>query len=177
MQVTARRKFLYGILHPETEHGGDRKSSRNKCDLTAPPADRFTKATAKATGRAERSIQLDAQIGKELGADILKTAGTSLGTVTELKALAEIKDGKQRADLIARAAAGEKVSARPAPTQAAQPHTAPRPALPTPAPALEASTEDATIARLLREIRSLSAEQRERLFFELQSDAMFAALA
>ena len=187
MHVTARRKFLYGILHPETEVGATGgRGGKTKFDFAinakskTGPADRFTKATAKATGRAERSIQLDAQIGKELGADILKTAGTSLGTVTELKALAEIKDGKRRADLIARAAAGEKVSARPA-SQPVPPKTAepapPQPPLAPASPTATANTEDATITRLLHEIRALSAEQRERLFFELQSDAMFAALA
>lgn len=71
--VTTRRKMLYEILHPETVHGGDRgnqytggkAASRQNGDLP----DRFTAATAKATGRAERSIQRDAKIGKELGND------------------------------------------------------------------------------------------------------------
>lgn len=100
MHVTSRRKFLYELIHPETTNGSNQHTRvRNNCEPSIP--DRFTSTTAKVTGRSERSVQLDAQIGKEIGADILKTAGTSLGTVTELKALAEIKDVGQRADLIA----------------------------------------------------------------------------
>lgn len=109
--ATSRRKELYELLHPEAVNGGDRRSSDRHNGELKP--DRFTKATAKATGRAERSIQRDAQIGKTLGKETLKTSGTSLGNVTELEALAN-KDmpASVRDDLISRAAGGEKVSAK-----------------------------------------------------------------
>ena len=47
---------LFEILHPETGHGGDRKSSRHIGDLN----DRFTADTAASTGRSERAVQRDA---------------------------------------------------------------------------------------------------------------------
>ena len=64
---TARRKVLYELLHPETEHGaiggGHDKQSRKLCD-SAPK--RFTQDTAEKTDRAERTIQLDAERGEKI---------------------------------------------------------------------------------------------------------------
>ena len=62
-----RRKEIYEALHPETKHGGDRRSearsSGTDCHLKN---DRFTAATAKATGKAERTIRAAAQRGAAL---------------------------------------------------------------------------------------------------------------
>jgi ParB/RepB/Spo0J family partition protein len=64
-----RRKRVYEALHPETAHGGDRKSSRQLSDLKPgkPKSERFAKATAKATGTSERAVQRDASRGETLG--------------------------------------------------------------------------------------------------------------
>jgi len=51
--LTDHRKRYYELLHPETAHGGDRKSSRQLGDLIE---NRFTQDTADKTGRAERSV-------------------------------------------------------------------------------------------------------------------------
>jgi hypothetical protein len=59
---TARRKAIYRELHPETQHGavgGGQDQSRKVCDS----ATRFSAETAKATGRSERVVQLDAERG------------------------------------------------------------------------------------------------------------------
>jgi ParB-like chromosome segregation protein Spo0J len=60
----ARRKAIYEQLHPETKHGaiggGHSKAG------TGEKAQRFTKATADATGRSERAVQLDAARGETL---------------------------------------------------------------------------------------------------------------
>lgn len=61
---TAERKRAYEVLHPETAHGGDRKSSRQVGDLNAPG--RFTADTAAKTGRSERAVQRDAERGEGL---------------------------------------------------------------------------------------------------------------
>ena len=52
--ATARRKHIYVWLHPETKHGGDRKSDQvaEYGDLLC---ERFTAATADATGHSERN--------------------------------------------------------------------------------------------------------------------------
>lgn len=84
---TKRRKAAYEALHPETVHGGDRKSSRKVCDLNQ---DRFTSDTAAKTGRSERSIQQDAERGAKVGDDLLaEVAGTDLDKGVVLDRLAK----------------------------------------------------------------------------------------
>lgn len=125
----ARRKAIYELLHPETVHGGDRRSSRKVCDLKseapeadnpAPssaeqvhePAERFTRATAPMIGSSERKVQLEVRRGEVIGpAALTKVAGTSLDKGEELDALAKLPEAR-RAALIDRAAAGERVSAK-----------------------------------------------------------------
>jgi ParB family transcriptional regulator, chromosome partitioning protein len=76
-----RRKKVYERMHPETSHGGDRKSktksSRQFGDLKGAEADRFTADTVAKTGKSERTIQRAAKRGEDIGADNLtKLAGT-----------------------------------------------------------------------------------------------------
>lgn len=110
----ARRKEIYEALHPELVHGSNQGSdgkfgpSRKICDTVK----RFTKATSSATGKSERAIQLSAERGEKIGpANLAKVVGTSLDSGTELDALAKLPSAKQEA-LIAKAAAGEYISAR-----------------------------------------------------------------
>jgi N6-adenosine-specific RNA methylase IME4 len=111
--LTARRKGIYEQLHPETAHGGDRRSSRQNGDLKNDSDDkRFTEAQAEITGKSERSVQRAAARGQALGVDALsRVTNTSLDKGDELDALAKLPEEK-RTPLIDRAAAGEKVSAR-----------------------------------------------------------------
>ena len=55
----------------------------------ATPADRFTAATADATGKAERTVRLAAARGEALGDDLGAVTGTSLDKGVELDALAK----------------------------------------------------------------------------------------
>lgn len=114
----SRRKVIYLELHPETAHGGDRKSEAAKSSgqhgHLIDDNRRFTEATADSTGIGERTIRRDATRGEQLGADTLrKIVGTSLDKGEELDALAKISEPK-RDELIARAVAGETVTAKPA---------------------------------------------------------------
>ena len=104
---TARRKEIYEALHPETRHGGDRKS--NQVDNLSTRS--FAEETAGATGRDARSVRRDASRGEALGEDLEDIAGTSLDKGVELDALAKLPEG-ERKELVARAAKGEVVSAR-----------------------------------------------------------------
>jgi ParB/RepB/Spo0J family partition protein len=115
----ARRKHLYLLKHPETAHGGDRKlnSSRQLGDLknNDQPVERYTQKAATATNTSERSVQREVQRGEKLGADVLaKVARTSLDKSDELDAVAKLGEiaPDRQADLIDRAKAGEKVSAK-----------------------------------------------------------------
>lgn len=110
---TAERKKLYEEMHPETKHGAigrnhDKPQSRKVCN--SEKADRFTTDTAKKTGTSERKVQLDAARGEKID-DIKKVVGTSLDKGEELDALAKLPPDEQ-ADLIRRAAEGQKVSAK-----------------------------------------------------------------
>lgn len=81
----------------------------------------FAAATAEVTGESKSTINQYRAIGDALGEDALRVGGTSLDKKAELTALAKMP-AEQRAPLIARAIAGEKVTARaPAPPPAAPP--------------------------------------------------------
>jgi hypothetical protein len=72
----------------------------------------FAASTAKATGMTKQAINRHLAIAYELGDDLLhRTTGTSLDKMVELTALTKMTP-EQRARLIERAVAGEKVSAR-----------------------------------------------------------------
>jgi len=111
--AVARRKEIYEALHPETAHGGDRRSSRRTGDMMRRGrVKRFTRATAEATGRSERNIQRAARQGEKIGPqDLERLAGTSLDKISELEALANLTS-EERKVLIDKAASGETVSAR-----------------------------------------------------------------
>ena len=102
----ARRKELYEKLHPETKHGGDRKSdgksTRQNGDLK-----RFTKDAASKVGRSERTIQREVARAAKIGG-LADVVGTSLDSADNLDRLAKLPEPTQR-DLIARAKAGEKI--------------------------------------------------------------------
>src|SRR5262245_40887993 len=59
----ARRKEIYETKHPETRHGGDRRSqsSRNDSDLKS-----FVQDTAEKTKVSESTIQQEVQISRKL---------------------------------------------------------------------------------------------------------------
>jgi ParB family transcriptional regulator, chromosome partitioning protein len=91
---TRRRKEAYEALHPETAHGGDRKSSRKLCDLNEPA--RFTADTAAKTGQSERAVQLDAERGEKIApAALEKIKGTRLDTGVYLDKLKKVAPEKQ----------------------------------------------------------------------------------
>jgi hypothetical protein len=58
----ARRKAIYQQLHPETRHGGDRKSTGQVGHLIETP--RFDEAAAEATSQSERTVRRDVTRGK-----------------------------------------------------------------------------------------------------------------
>jgi uncharacterized ParB-like nuclease family protein len=103
MHIT-RRKELYEKLHPETRHGGDRRSTSQKENLKT-----FVINTARKTRRGRSTVAKAATRGKKVKvlADI---AGTSLDKGTELDALGKLSEAEQK-KLAERAKAGENVSA------------------------------------------------------------------
>lgn len=112
----ARRKLIYEELHPETKptsEGGEgrHKATRRQAGDESVP-ERFTKSTAEATGKSERAVQRDAQRGEVVGADILqRVIGTSLDKGEEIDALAKLSPEK-REEVISKAEAGDRVSAK-----------------------------------------------------------------
>jgi hypothetical protein len=121
----ARRKKLYLLKHPETTDGGttggpNRRTKDGFAKLANPQgqdnaemAERYTKKAATATNTSERTVQREVRRGEKLGDVVLaKVARTSLDTGEELDALAKLPE-KKRDELVERAAAGEKVSAKP----------------------------------------------------------------
>jgi ParB-like chromosome segregation protein Spo0J len=106
-----RRKAIFEKAHPETKHGGDRKSAKARKSSGQVGHGRFTKETARKTRQSERSIRRDATRGENIAvlADIVDT---SLDQGAELDALAKLPEPEQR-KLAKRAKAGEQVSARP----------------------------------------------------------------
>lgn len=108
--MIARRKELYEIQHPETKNGGGAEGIRGKPVRQIGDLDRFTKEVAKVTGKSERAVQRDATRAKAIPR-LPELVGTSLDKGIELDALARLEPEEQE-EIIARATAGEAVSAR-----------------------------------------------------------------
>jgi len=96
-----------GTTCPDTQ---PKVSKRGRVGEGRPPA--FASETAALTGESKKSINRQLARANALGEDIKEVVGTSLDKGVELDALKELPV-KERKALIARAKAGEKVSARP----------------------------------------------------------------
>jgi N6-adenosine-specific RNA methylase IME4 len=104
----AERKRIYEALHPETKKGGDRRS---KSQLGTLKGTAFVDDTAAKTDKSRTAVARDATRAKHIPR-IADCIGTSLDEGEELDALAKLPQEAQ-GKLIARAANGEKVSAKP----------------------------------------------------------------
>ena len=108
----ARRKELYERRHPETRKGATGVGRKKSQIATSnEQADSFIDDTAKKTGKHRATIARDVARGNLDG--IEAAIRTSLDKVDELDALGKLSKEDQR-DLIDRAKAGEKVSAKAA---------------------------------------------------------------
>jgi hypothetical protein len=104
----SKRKELYEKAHPETKHGGDRRSvgssSQNE-NLKA-----FVADTAAKTGKGRSTVARDVTRANKVGV-LDEIIGTSLDKGSEIDALAKLLQDEQR-ELADRAKAGEEVTAR-----------------------------------------------------------------
>ena len=107
-----RRKEIYEKQHPQTRAhvAGAHAANALMGNASAKLAPAFTADTAAKTGRSERVIQRHATRADHIS-NLADTVGTSLDTGEELDALARMPRDAQ-ADVIRRAKAGNKVSAR-----------------------------------------------------------------
>ena len=113
----AERKRIYESIHPETKHGGDRKSHKSKSQIGT-LIEPFINDAAKKTGKGRTTIAREATRAKHIPL-IADCIGTSLDQGEELDALAKLSEEHQ-GDLITRAVNGEKVSAKPEAKRAAR---------------------------------------------------------
>jgi ParB family chromosome partitioning protein len=111
----AKRKAIYERMHPETKQGGAPGKAGGGKEAKAANLAGFAEATAKATGQSQRKVERDAKRGKDIP-DVASLAGTSLDKGEELDALTKLPEA-ERDDIIKRAQAGEKVTARRLPGQ------------------------------------------------------------
>lgn len=91
-RFTKRRKDAYEALHPETRHGGDRKSYQVANFATRS----FAEDQAANTGVAERTVRLNAERGEKVdisALDIIK--GTKLDTGSFLDTLKSVPRDEQ----------------------------------------------------------------------------------
>jgi len=120
-----RRKQIWEALHPENNSGTTCPTIRE----TAGRPKAFAAATADATGQDKRTTNRAIARADAIGDEALaKVVNTSLDSGVELDALAKM-DAPERTQLIERAAAGEKVSARH-PDAPVKPSSAPARSLP-----------------------------------------------
>ncbi len=110
MTDAEERQQVEPVIPPVAKHGHAQEKS-------------FAAATADASGMTKQAINRHLARAEALGDDLDKVTGTSLDKGVELDALKAMTP-EQRAPLIERAQAGEKVSARAAPAlQPAPAHT------------------------------------------------------
>lgn len=69
-QALKRRKEIYEALHPETKHGGDRKSRAAKSKRQNGALKSFAQDTADRTGRSKRSVQRTVAIAENIDPDV-----------------------------------------------------------------------------------------------------------
>ena len=121
-----RRKQIWEALHP-VEMGGTTCPTHPETDSMgrkkSPQQEKaFAADTAAVSGESKRDVNRHLARAEAIGDDIERVAGTSLDKGVELDALAKLPE-PERKELIDRAEAGEKVSARnpKQPKQAKQP--------------------------------------------------------
>jgi len=118
-KYTKRRAQIWGALHPVEKLGGSTCATQVETDSrgqkkSAQQTPGFAAATASATGQSKATTNRALARADALGDTTLdKITGTSLDTGVEMDALAKLPE-PARAELIERAVAGEKVSAKPA---------------------------------------------------------------
>lgn len=126
---TAKRKDAYEAIHPEARHGTPDVSRQVGDTGERAIAERFTAATAKATGQSERSVQRDAERGEKVIPEALEMIrGTRLDTGTYIDKIKNLSPNDQvtaiRRDLVERPQGGiagrYQTEARPDPVMAAE---------------------------------------------------------
>lgn len=178
-QAIKRRKAIWEALHPaETTTSCRSLGGRGNTD--------FASETAAVSGDNVRSVQRHIARAEALGDDLPRVIGTSLDKGVELDALAKLPEA-DRAELIERAQAGEKVSARDAAPAAPTPK--PVPAAPALTPSMrlqmallhgiERMLESAGVScvdDLVDAINSLPDDEREHLAEQLRDVAYIGTL-
>jgi N6-adenosine-specific RNA methylase IME4 len=108
----AERKRLYEVLYPQTKHGGapGKAGGGKEAKVVNVGEPRFTAVAALQTNESERTVQRDITRAKRIP-QLADLVGTSLDDGVELDALAKLPAEKQ-SELIARAKAGDKVTAK-----------------------------------------------------------------
>lgn len=113
-----RRKEIWEVLHPEIQVG-QLVPPEIGYKMPPPQSVAFAADTAKASGESKRDINRAVARAEALGPDIHEVVGTSLDKGVELDALKALP-AEERRELIDRAKAGEKVTARPTKTEPQQ---------------------------------------------------------
>ena len=125
-QAIKRRKQIWGALHPEEIQVEKVFPPESATGYKQPPPQEkgFAASTAAAAGMTKQAINQHLARADALGDDLERIAGTSLDKGVELDALKAMPE-HERKELIERAAAGEKVSARVSQKSDAEPAKAP----------------------------------------------------
>lgn len=115
-QAIKRRRQIWEALHPEEIQVGKVCPPESVTGYKQPPPQEkgFAASTAAVSGESKRSINQHLARANALGDDLERVTGTSLDKGVEMDALAKLPE-PERKDLIARAEAGEEVSARKTP--------------------------------------------------------------
>jgi hypothetical protein len=95
----ARRKELYEKLHPETKHGGDRKSAGARSSSQNENLKAFVADIAVKTGKGRSTVARDVTRAKKV-AVLDDIAGTCLDKGDEIDALGKLPEGDNTRPLI-----------------------------------------------------------------------------
>lgn len=98
-ELLARRKRIYETLHPETRHGGDRKSETIKSSICRDdPVKSFAEDTAEKMGVSPRTVERHVQIAENLtpeAKDVLRNADRKI-TKQKMMILSRMKPEEQK---------------------------------------------------------------------------------